>query len=166
MSPSAWRGLKLAGFLLVAGILQAAFGDAVRLWGAAPDLLLTGSLIGAMFFGEGASALIGFSAAIIHASLASPPLAGVGSILVSRTLVCFGVGWLEDRMYRDNVLVAIVVALFGTLAAECLFYVFYPQHDVLRWARILLVTTIWNGLLAAPCFFVIRRLVGKGGKRE
>src|SRR5690349_21330102 len=116
MSAPAWRGLKLAAALLIAGIMQAAFANAVRLWGAGPDLLLTVSLIGAMFCGEGGSALLGFSAAVLHASIAAPPHAGVGSILVSRTLVCFGVGWLEDRMYRDNMLVAVVVALFGTLA--------------------------------------------------
>src|SRR5438128_2368800 len=119
MSFPVWRGIKLAGALFIAGVLQAAFADAVRLWGAGPDLLLVTSLVGAMFCGEGAAALLGFAAALIHSSLAAPPHAGVGSILVSRTLVCYTVGWLEDRMYRDNVLVALVVVLFGTLAAEC-----------------------------------------------
>jgi hypothetical protein len=160
MSPSAWRGIKLAIALFVAAVLQAAFADSVKAWGGRPDLLLTTSLVGAMFCGEGSSAVLGFSAAVIHASLAAPPRAGVGSILVSRTLVCFAIGWLEDRMYRDSVLVAIVVVLIGTLCAECLFFLFYPQHPVLVWARVLLVTLVWNGLLAAPCYFAVRGLLG------
>ncbi|HEX8111072.1 MAG TPA: hypothetical protein VF516_25255, partial [Kofleriaceae bacterium] len=44
-----------------------------------PDLLLTISLVGAMFCGEGGAALVGFSGALLHASLAAPPHAGVGS---------------------------------------------------------------------------------------
>ena len=161
MSFSAWRGIKLAAVLFIAGIIQAAFADAVNLWGARPDLLLTTSLVGAMFCGEGAAALLGFSAAVVHASLAAPPHAGVGSILVSRTIVCFGIGWLEDRMYRDNVLVALVLVLGGTLAAECLFFVFYPQHNLLKWVRILLLTLAWNGGLSAPCYYAVRALLGR-----
>jgi hypothetical protein len=161
MSSSAGRGVKLAVAVFVAGILHAAFAGDVTLWGSRPDLLLTISLVGSMFCGEGGAALLGFSAAMITAALAAPPHAGVGSILVSRTLVCFGIGWLEDRMYRDSVFVAVIVVLIGTLAAECLFFVFYPQHAVLLWARTLLLTLVWNGLLAAPCYYVLRALLGR-----
>jgi hypothetical protein len=146
--------------LFLAAILQAAFANAVSIWGGRPDLLLTTSLISAMFSGEGTAALLGFSAALFHASIAAPPHAGVGSILVSRTIVCFGVGCLEDRMYRDSVLVALPIVLFGTLAAECLFFVFYPQHDLMRWARMVLLSAVWNGFLAAPCYYGIRALLG------
>ncbi len=160
MSPAAWRGIKLAAIVFLAGVLQAAFADAVKLWGGRPDLLLTTALVGSMFCGEGAASLLGFSAALIHASLAAPPHSGVGSILVSRTLVCFGVGCLEDRVYRDNVVVALVVVLLGTLATEALFFVFYPQRDVAAWSRTLLPTLAWNGLLAAPCFYAMRGMLG------
>jgi cell shape-determining protein MreD len=156
----AWRGIKLAAAVFLAGILQAALADAVNPWGGRPDLLLTTALVGAMFCGEGASALLGFSAALIYASLAAPPHAGVGSILVSRTLVCFGIGCMEDRLYRDSVMVALIVVLLGTLSAECLFFVFYPQHNVLAWARMLLLTLAWNGALAVPCFYAMRALLG------
>src|SRR5437879_3871338 len=130
MSSTAWTAVKLAAALIIAGVLQAAFADAVRIWGGRPDLLLTTALVGSMFCGEGAAALLGFSAALLHASLAAPPYAGFGSILVSRTLVCFGVGCLEDRLYRDSVVVALLVVLLGTLSAEALFFIFYPQRDV------------------------------------
>ena len=166
MSSSAWRGIKLALVLFLAGILQAAFADAVRIWGGRPDLLLTTSLIGAMFCGEGGAALLGFSAALLHASLAAPPHAGVGSIVVSRTLVCFGIGCLEERMYRDSVLVAVGVVVLGTLAAECLFFTFFPQHNVLNWARLLVLTVVWNGALAAPCYYAVRALLGRHREGE
>jgi hypothetical protein len=168
MSFSAWRGIKLAVALFIAGVLQAAFANSATLWGARPDLLLITSLIGAMFCGEGGSALVGFSAALMHASLAAPPQAGVGSIRVSRTLVCFGVGWMEDRMYRDSAFVAIFVVVLGTLATECLFFIFYPQHRLLQWARLLLLTLAWNGILAAPCYYCIRAVLGRhreGGRK-
>jgi len=142
------RGIKLAAALFLAAVLQAAFADSVKIWGGRPDLLLTTALVGAMFCGEGAAALLGFSAALLHASLAAPPHAGVGSILVSRTLVCFGIGCMEDRLYRDSVLVALLVVLLGTLSAECLFFVFYPQHNVLNWAEC--CCSPWPGTRCSP----------------
>jgi hypothetical protein len=161
MSSTAWRVIKLAAALFVAAVLQAAFARSLSIWGGKPDLLLTVALIAAMFCGERSSAAVGFFAALLHASLAAPPHAGVGSILVSRTLVCFGIGWMEDRMYRDSVLVAVAVVLLGTLCAEGLFFVFYPQHPVLHWARLLALTLAWNGLLAAPCYYAVRGLLGR-----
>ncbi len=161
MSVTAWRGVKLTAALFVAGVLQATFANAGNLWGGRPDLLLTTSLIGSMFCGEGGAAMLGFAAALVHASLAAPPHAGEGSILVSRTLICFVVGCMEDRMYRDSVFVALVIVLLGTLGAECLFFVFYPQHDVLLWARVLLFTLASNGILAAPCYYAVRALMGR-----
>ncbi len=155
-----WRGIKLAAAVFLAGILQAALAGVADLWGGRPDFLLTTALVGAMFCGEGSSALLGFSAALIYASLAAPPHAGVGSLLVSRTLACFGIGCLEDRLYRDSVTVALLVVLLGTLSAECLFFVFNPQHNVLAWGRMLLLTMAWNGVLAAPCFYAVRALLG------
>lgn len=159
MSSPAGRGVKLAAALFLAAVLQAAFADFAPVWAGRPDLLLTTSLVAAMFCGESGSALVGFFAALMHASLAAPPHAGVGSILVSRTLVCFGIGCMEDRMYRDSVVVALVVVVLGTVASECLFFLFFPQQHVESWARNLLVTLVWNGLLAAPCYFGIRALL-------
>ena len=73
MSSSPWRGIKLALVLFLAAILQAAFANSVSLWGGRPDLLLTTSLVASMFSGEGTAALLGFSAALLHASIAAPP---------------------------------------------------------------------------------------------
>lgn len=164
MSSSAWWGVKLAAVLFLAGVLQAAFANSVQVWGARPDLLLTTALVGAMFCGEGPAALLGFSAALLHASIAAPPHAGVGSILVSRTLVCFGIGRMEERLYRDSVVVALLVTLLGTLAAEGLFFAFYPQQNIQTWARQMLLTTAWNSVLAAPVYYAMRAL--RGGIRE
>ncbi|HLJ54450.1 MAG TPA: hypothetical protein VKT77_05375, partial [Chthonomonadaceae bacterium] len=134
MSWTVWRGIKLTAALLLAGIVQAAIAGHVQLWGAAPDVLLTVSIVCAMFCAEGSSAAVGFAAGFIHASLAAPPGAGFGSLVVSRTLVCFGVGCLEDRLYRDSALVAAIVVAAGTAAAEGLFFVFNPSRSVLAWA--------------------------------
>ena len=163
MSPAAWQAAKLAAVLLVAGLLQAAFADGFRLWGGQPDLLLTTALVGAMFCGEGGSALLGFFASLIHASLAAPPHGGVGAYLVSGTLACFGIGWLEGRVYRDSMVVAAAVVVLGTLAAECLFLLLCPQPSFWRWARTGSITLAWNTVLSVPCHFVIRRLLGAHG---
>ena len=161
MTSSAWRGVKLGAVLFLAAVLQAAFANAVQVFGGRPDLILTTALVGSMFCGEGASALLGFSAGLFHASLAAPPHAGVGSIIVSRTIACVGIGCLEDRVYRDSVIVALIVVLMGTLSAECLFFLFNPQHNLLQWARLAALTLAWNVVLAAPCYYGIRAFLGK-----
>jgi hypothetical protein len=166
MSPSAWRGVKLAVVLFAAALLQCAYADSWSVWGARPDFLLTTTLVGAMFCSESGAAALGFFGGLLHAALAAPPHAGFGSVIVSRTLVCFAVGWLEEQMFRDSLVVALAVAFVGSAAAECLFFLFYPQHNVLHWARLLLLTSLYNTLLAAPIYFAIRRFLGRHRTRE
>jgi hypothetical protein len=63
-------------------------------------------------------------------------------------------------VFRDNPLIAIALTATGTPLAECLFFLFAPQHAIHHWARALLQTTLYNTALAAPLYFLIRRLVG------
>lgn len=160
MTPSARQGLGFAVALLLATLVQCVYADALRIFGATPDFLLTTALVGSLFCDANGGAALGFFAGLFHASLASPPNGGFGSLIVSRTLTCLLVGWLEERIFRDSVALAVVLAACGTLLAEGLFYVFAPQPNVLHWARSVGLTTLYNSLLALPLHYLLRRLLG------
>ncbi len=160
MNPTLRRRLILTLALFLASLAQCAWADAMRFHGGKPDFLVLTALLGAMFCGINESAAMGFGAGLIMACLAAPPGAGFGSLIVSRTLVAFGIGWLEERIFRDNALIALAIASCGTLLAEGVFFIFSPQHQISHWARGVGITTLYNTLLALPIYFLLRRCLG------
>ncbi|HLK56921.1 MAG TPA: rod shape-determining protein MreD [Chthonomonadaceae bacterium] len=160
MNPTLRRRLICALALFLAALVQSAWADAMRFHGAKPDFLVLVALLGAMFCEANESAALGFFAGLLMACLAAPPTSGFGSLIVSRTLVAFGVGWLEERIFRDNALIAVIVAACGTALAEGLFFVFTPQHHIGHWLRGVGLTTLYNALLALPLYLLIRRCLG------
>jgi rod shape-determining protein MreD len=160
MNPSARRTLGLCLALFVAALAQMVYAEGMRLGGARPDFLILTIVLGAMFCDANHAAGLGFWGGLLTASINAPPHAGFGSLIVSRTLVAFGVGWLEGRIFRDNPLLAIPLVAVGTALAEGLFFLFDPQRAIHHWARALLLTTLYNTLLALPLYFIIRRITG------
>ena len=159
MTSSAQRGVKLAFALFVAALLQSVCADAMGIRGAHPDLLTATAIVGALFCDANGGAALGFFAGLLHACLVTPPFGGFGSLIVSRTLVGFGVGWLEERIFRDNALLSLSLVTIGTALAEGLFFLFAPQRNILHWARALGLTTLYNPLLALPLYALLRRFL-------
>ena len=160
MSPSAGQGVRLGIALFLAALVQSLWASSLRIGSAQPDFLLIVAIIGSLFCDANGAAALGLFAGLLLAALAAPPHAGFGSLIVSRTLVCFGVGWLEERIFRDNALIALAIVASGTALTGILFFLFDPQPNVLHWARTLLQSTLYNTLLALPLYLLMRRFVG------
>lgn len=166
MTPATRRAAALTLAVFLAAIVQATYADAVHIRGARPDVLTATALICALFCDANGGAGVGFVAGVLYASLSGPPRGGFGSIIVSRTLVGFAVGWLEERIERDNPFLAVALVTAGTLLADCLFFLFAPQRgQIAHWARGMMLTTLYNAVLAYPLYLLIRRMVG-GRQRE
>ena len=159
MSPERRRSLRLALALFAAALAQSVYANAIQIRGAQPDFLILTVILGALFCDANGGATLGFFAGLLHASLAAPPHGGFGSLIVSRTLVGFGIGWLEERVFRDNPLIALTLVALGTALADTLFFVFAPQPDIPHWARVLGLTTLYNTVLALPFYYLFRRLL-------
>ena len=167
MTPATRRAAALYLAVFLAAILQTVYADAIHIRGARPDLLTATALICALFCDANGGAGVGFMAGLLFASLSGPPGRGYGSIIVSRTLVGFGVGWLEERIERDNPFLAVALVTVGTLLADCLFFLFAPQRgQMAHWARGMLLTTLYNAVLAYPLYLVVRRMVGERHKED
>ena len=165
MSPSARRTAGLCLTLFLAALAQSVWADAMQIRGARPDFLTAAAILGALSCDANGGAALGFAAGLLHASLAAPPNGGFGGLIVSRTLVAATIGWLDERVFRDNALIAVALVAGGTALAEGLFFLFAPQPHVSHWVKAVLLTTLYNTVLALPLYFLIRRLTGET-KRE
>ena len=166
MKPESRHILGIGAVLFGAALMQSAWAGAMRVHGAQPDFLVMACCLCALFCDANGGAGVGFAAGLLHACLASPPHGGFGSLIVSRTIVGFGVGWLEERIFRDSSLLALAVVSLGTILAELLFFLFAPQRHVLLWARSMGLATLYNTILALPFYFLVRRIVGAHRRRE
>lgn len=155
--------LRLTIVLLLAFLLQAAFGSRMVLFGAYPNISLTVLLVSCLFTGANTGAFLGFLLGLLEASYLNRY---VGSVLVSRTLVGWAVGLMEESIFRDNLLIALATALVGTLAAESCFFIFAPQPHVTRWAIRTLATAGYNTALTIPLYLLLHRVLHRDRNRR
>jgi cell shape-determining protein MreD len=132
---------------------------------AQPDFLLIAALIGSLYCNIPGATWLGFATGLIHASIASPP-SGFGSLIVSRTIVCFLVGWLEERLFRDSLPVALTVVAAGSVLAESLFFIGAPQRHVMPWLHAMVFGGCYNVALTLVAYPLIRlAVIGRERRR-
>ncbi len=164
MNAETRKYLGFSSALFLAAILQAVYADAVRIKAARPDFLSATAVLCSLFCDANGGAAVGFLAGLLTAVIAAPPHAGYGSLVVSRVLVCSVIGWLDDRMFRDNYLIAVLMAACGTASAGALFFIFDPEIHFSHWAKSLAGTILYNSFLALPIYALIRWLIGVNKK--
>jgi rod shape-determining protein MreD len=149
-----WIALGL--FLLAAFCVHVAHVTDMQIYSARPNLTVMALLVGCLFLDAGSGAVFGFLCGALEASYAG---IFVGSILVSRSIVGFALGAMEERVFRDNVFVAMLLTLLGTFAVEALFYLFAPQPNFPGWAVRVAGESVYNAVLALPAYLILRRVV-------
>lgn len=165
MTPSIRRGLILTIAVPVMTLAQMLLASPLTIFTATPDFLLLLALLAAMLMDGNSSALFGFISGTVYASISAPPKAGYGAIIVSWTITCFLVGWLERRIYQDTTILAPPTILIGTIVAGSLFFLFSPQANSHHWIHALVLTAIYNSLLSIPFFLIFRKLMGKAASQ-
>ncbi len=161
MTPYARRLGIIAIALLVASIYQMTVASSMLIFGAQLDLVLTTAIVGSMLCDANTASAVGFTSGLFTAAMTAPPISGFGSILVSRTIVCFLIGWLEARIVRDSAVLAPLFGVLATVLCAMLFFAFDPQKDVSHWTVVMVGSAVYNGLAALPLFWLIRRLAGR-----
>lgn len=148
--------VRLVIALFVGFAFQVAFSHTLRIRDIAPHIALTTLLVECLFVGPNTGAVLGFALGLLEGSYASRYL---GSFLVTRSLAGFAVGAMEERVFRDNPVVAIATVLIGSVLVEGCFFLFVPQTPVLPWARYTLYQVLYNAVLALPLYFLLRHLL-------
>jgi rod shape-determining protein MreD len=153
--PPARNSGRLAIALLIAFALHAAYASDLTIAGARPSLSLTALLTACLFTNCETGAWLGFLAGLLEAAFAAR---FIGSYIVTRTLAGFLVGLLEERIFRDNIFVAVATVFVGTLFVDTCFFLFAPQPQALRWFSGALTQAVYNMVLAIPLYFLFKRL--------
>ena len=139
------RAIRVTCLLITLFLLHLAIGTILSIRGYPANLALTALLVSSLYGNSVQGCKLGLCMGLLEASFAAR---FVGSIIVSRVLIGFAVGSLEERLFRDNVVIAIITAFVGTLLAEGLFYLIAPQPHVVRWFTSVGVEACLNTLLA------------------
>jgi hypothetical protein len=156
IAPPVQRTILIIALLVCAAAAQSLWANSLRISYARADFVLITALLCSQFCSGAEAAAVGFGAGLLSASIASPAGGGFGSLVVSRTLVCFGVGWLEERLFRDNAVIAIALVSGGTVLAESLFFAFDPHFPAASWARGVGFEVAYNVCLTLPIYLLVR----------
>lgn len=146
--------LVLALVFWLAAAFQQAAAPHMRLLGAMPDFLLVSGLTCAVFFEPVVAALFGFIAGVLHGGVTGSDMA---NLTVSRTLVCYGAGFVSRLQLDVRPWYVSLVVLGGTLAARLLMMIPAPPPEVWPYLRDTIVAAMYNGVLALPLYVLLRR---------
>lgn len=140
--------------VIVAGfVLDMAVGPSMVVRGVRPDLTIAVLAPLALAVGAPRAAGFGLLAGLLEASFAS---LAFGSLAVSRTLMAWLVGLLDERLFRENLLVTGLAGFLGSLTADVAFYLFAPQSPPGAYAIQALGRAIYTMVLVLPFSLVIR----------
>lgn len=139
--------------LLFAFVAHAAWSGGLQVGEARPNLVHCVLMLSCLFVDGNTGAAIGLITGLLEGSFAGRY---IGSFLVSRTLVGFLAGVLEERVFRDNLLFALFMVFSGSLLIEGCFFLFAPRPHVVAWAVRTLLSAVYNTLLALPLYYVLR----------
>jgi len=145
--------IRLAVLLFVAFAFSAGFDHLLTIGRATPNLALVFLVVACLFVDGNGGVLLGFMVGMLQASYAEY----VGSTIFTRTLVGYIVGSLEARLFRDNAIIAVATVLLGTVFVESVFFVCAPQRHPMAWFIGAGYESLYNGLLAIPVYFIVRR---------
>jgi len=155
-----WRGwgttLRVGLLLWALTVLQGVLSPAIAVRGAMPDMLLLALGCFALLLNPSAAAAAGFFAGLLHASMLDQT---VGSLILSRTLAAFLVAWLPALLDRQRLLSACLACALIVLLANGLLYLAAPSITGWDWWRTTMGVMVYNTMLAAPAYGLIRRVL-------
>ena len=141
----------LMGVLLVVClVLQATAFNHLTVAGVKPDLLLIIIVLYGLLYGKKAGAL-GFIYGLVEDLLTGR---FIGFNAVTKGLMGLLIGYLEPKLFKDHVLVPVVVLLLGTFVYGTFAYVvgltvgLFSIFDFEAYLRIIILQSIYNACLA------------------
>lgn len=143
-------------YLLAAFVLDMVLARRIEFLGVRPDLTMAALVPLALTVRRKGGAFLGLLAGALQGSCVSLYL---GSFAVSRALAGWTVGLLEQRLFRDSLIVAAAAGLIGSLTADGAFYLFAPQPQSGLYWLVALGRAGWTALFVIPNALLVRRLL-------
>jgi rod shape-determining protein MreD len=144
----------MAILLVMALVLQATVFTFLTVAGVKPDLLLIIIVLYGLLYGKAAAGL-GFAYGLVEDLLLGR---FIGFNAITKAIMGFLVGYLEPKLFKDHILVPIVVLLLGTLAYGVIGYALgllvgvFTVFEIEVYTRTVILQAIYNAGLA-PFFY-------------
>ena len=142
--------------MILLGAAQGALAHRMTIGQISPDFLIAATAAIGLLLGPTAGTLAGMLAGLAHGSITG---VGLGSFMASRALVGCLAGSAKSHVFHDNPLVPLVGGIVGTLVAESVFVLLNPPARLGEWFAPLPLIAIYNGIIAVPTYWVLRRLL-------
>ncbi|HXH60391.1 MAG TPA: hypothetical protein VNI20_03440 [Fimbriimonadaceae bacterium] len=146
--------LVFAAWFWIVAALQQTLGTRAMIGSASPDFLLTLGLVAAVMYPPRIACLLGFTAGVLHGGIAGADLSGLA---ISRTLACFGAGFVSRLDLEIKPVYVALVVFAGTLAAQVMMMVPAPPPAAWVYVRDTLFGAMYNAALALPVYLLLRR---------
>ncbi len=140
----------------IAGAAQNTIAYRLAIAGIYPDFLLVTVVVLGLVTGESYGAISGGLAGFVHASLAG---SSFGTFILSRAILGFVAGLVKGALFQDNPAVIFIAAFIATITGETVFILFNPPVGLFAWASALPFTAMYNGIIAMPIYWLLRRLI-------
>lgn len=141
----------LMGFLLVCSlVLQATAFNYLAVAGVKPDLLLIIVVLYGLLYGKKAGAM-GFAYGLVEDLLVGR---FIGFNAISKGLMGLLIGLLEPKLFKDHILVPVIVLLVGTFVYGAIsFFIgmvvgMYSLFEYEVYMRIIILQSVYNACLA------------------
>lgn len=150
----------LGGFALLVACtaLQGAWPMWLRIGGQPPGLVVSAVACIGLVTGAVHGCLAGLVGAILLAGATHVP---VGGPFVALMLIGAGAGLLRGTLFAERLLVAVLIATLGAIAAGFVRLVFLPPPEFLVWLRGTFASALLT-IIATPPVFWLARLTRAG----
>ena len=143
--------------LWVAAILQSGASAHMTIFGARPDFLLVLGLLWPLVLKPSAGCVVGFFSGVLLGWVSGVSLT-INAIV--RALFGYACGLANRTGFDIDQRAASVIVASGTLLAQFVVFFAAPPSDRLGYVRATIGTALYNGVLAYPVYWGIRRLSG------
>lgn len=157
------RYLTLTILILSGLILQSTVFSHLTLAGAKPDIVLIFIILYAIIYGSKEGALAGIIGGLLQDLIFGQYL---GINILTKLTVGYMFGLLERKIYKENLLIPVIVVVLGTLSNEALLYLFrlaigVSTGDFIYIRGVILYTALYNGIVT---LFIYRRFYASSQK--
>lgn len=146
--------LTFTAVIYGASLLQSTVVDYIEIFGVKPNLLLIVTISAALMRTDLNAAFIGLGCGLAMDVLIGKALGWYGIIFF---LVCFFIGMINTKLYKDNPLIPIFFIFTSSMVMETLYYSIYYflrgyEDFIFIFTNLILPESVYNALLAFPIY--------------
>lgn len=151
------RVVAIVVSLWLAAVLQSGAAASMEILGARPDFLLLMALVWPLVLRPSTGCIVGFFSGVLHGWVTDVSLTVNAA---TRCLVGYVAGMAPRSGFDVDGRSAVVAVFVGTLVTQTAMFFAAPPSDRGGFVRATIGMALYNGVLAFPVFWAVRRVSG------